>query len=149
MRGEPPGRARPNDARAILRLAGPYVRIPAGWEWRALTVSDVRLAIARGRAFVAGERAVRAAAVVGRADEDSLPVIALGGSGRELRELLAGLRGEAARRGSNRVSLYAADPAARRAAAAAGYRRPWSGAAYLYEKSLRPRAGSGPSPGRR
>src|SRR5437867_1613208 len=85
-RGEPPGRARPNDVRAILRLAGPYVRIPAGWEWRALTVSDVRLAIARGRAFVAGERAVRAAAIVGRADEDSLPVIALGGSGRELRE---------------------------------------------------------------
>jgi len=148
-RGEPPRRARPNDARAILRLAGPYVRIPAGWEWRALTVSDVRLAIARGHAFVAGERAVRAAAIVGRADEDSLPVIALGGSGRELRELLAGLRGEAARRGSNRVSLYVADPAARRAAAAAGYRRPWSGAAYLYEKSLRPRAGSGPSPGRR
>ena len=141
VRGEPPGRARPNDARAILRLAGPYVRIPAGWEWRALTVSDVRLAIARGHGFVAGE--------LGRADEDSLPVIALGGSGRELRELLAGLRGEAARRESNRVSLYVADPAARRAAAAAGYRRPWSGAAYLYEKSLRPRAGSGPSPGRR
>src|SRR5207249_2052015 len=28
VRGEPPGRARPKDAPAILRLAGPYVPIP-------------------------------------------------------------------------------------------------------------------------
>jgi ribosomal protein S18 acetylase RimI-like enzyme len=140
--GVGPRRARSGDAAAVLRLLDPYVRVDRGWEWRALTPEDVREAIANGRAFVAGEGAARAAVVVSRAHDASLPIVAVGGEGAPLRALLRGLRAEAARRGLSEVGVYAAGAAVRSAARGAGYARPWDGGAYLYEKRFRRAAGS-------
>ena len=145
LKGDPSGRARNADAGAIRRALGPLIQFEAGWEWRTLTVSDVRRAIARRRAFVAG-RGVEAAAIIGGSSDGSLLVRAIGGKGRALRELLVALRAEAARRGLDDVSFYASGAAQRRAARSAGYRPPWTGAAYLYERSLSRAAGSPRAP---
>jgi GNAT superfamily N-acetyltransferase len=148
LRGDPPSRARSADTRAIRRALGPLIQFHPGWEWRTLTISDVRGAIARRLAFVAGD-GVAAAAIIGRPYDGSLIVLAVGGRGRALRDLLLGLRAEAARRGLDDVSFYVSGSDQRRAARSAGYRPQWTGAAYLYERALRPRAGSKPSPVRR
>jgi hypothetical protein len=89
----------------------------------------------RGRAFVS-DAGVRAAALLGDRYEGSLMVVAIGGRGSPLLDLLLGLRAEAQRRGLDDASLYVANAAERRAARSAGYRRPWSGETYLYEKRL-------------
>jgi RimJ/RimL family protein N-acetyltransferase len=125
--------------RAILRRVGPLVQRGNGWEWREITSRDLGGAIARGRVFVSDDR-VGAAAVLGDRDEDSLTVVAIGGRARPLRELLLGLRAEAHRRGLEDASFYASSAALRRAARSAGYRRPWSGEAYLFEKRFARRA---------
>jgi ribosomal protein S18 acetylase RimI-like enzyme len=143
--GERPASARTADTAAMRRALPPLIQFHAGWEWRALTTADVRSATARRRAFVAGEKG-EAAAIIGPSYEGSLTVVAVGGRGRALRDLLGALRGEAARRGLDDVSLFVDGSAQRRAARAAGYRPPWSGAAYLYELALRRRAGSPLSP---
>ena len=129
--GDPPARARPADADRVARL-----------------VDDVLAAERHGRVFVAGG-GVQAAAIIGRPYNGSLMVIALGGRGRAMRELLSGLRAEAGRRDLDDASMYVANAAQGRAARSAGYRPPWSGRAYLFERRLTPRAGSGPSPARR
>ena len=110
-----------------------------GWEWRDVTGRDVRSAIARGRVFVSGE-GVGAAAVLGDRYEGSLMVAAVGGRARALTDLLVGLRTEAKRRGLDDVSLYVSSATDRRAARSAGYRKPWSGETYLFEKRFTPRA---------
>ena len=148
LRGDPPRRARGADTRAIRRALGPLIQFHPGWEWRTLTMSDARQAVARRRAFAAGD-GVGAAAIIGPSDDGSLIVLAVGGRGRALRDLLVGLRAEAARRRLGAVSLYLSGSERRQAARSAGYRLPWTGAAYLYERTLRPRAGSKPSPARR
>jgi ribosomal protein S18 acetylase RimI-like enzyme len=132
--GDRPARARSADAAAIRRALPPLIQFHAGWEWRALTMEDVRSAIARRRAFVAGEKR-EAAAIIGPAYDGSLTVVAVGGRGRALSDLLGALRAEAARRGLDDVSLFVAGSAQRRAARS-GYRPPWSGVAYLYERWL-------------
>jgi hypothetical protein len=68
--------------------------------------------------------------------EKSLMVVAIGGRAGPLRELLVGLRAEARSRGLEEASFYAANATERRAARSAGYRRPWSGETYLFEKRL-------------
>ena len=137
--GSPPARATRADARAIRRRVGPLVQLGHGWEWRDVTGRDVRSAIARGRVFVSGE-GVGAAAVLGDRYEGSLMVAAVGGRARALTDLLVGLRTEAKRRGLDDVSLYVSSATDRRAARSAGYRKPWSGETYLFEKRFTPRA---------
>lgn len=134
-RGSPPERATRTMERAVLRRVGPLVQRGHGWEWREITARDVRSATARGRVFVSG-RDVGAAAVIGDPYEGSLMVTAVGGRERSLIELLMGLRAEAVRRGLDDASFYVANATERRAARLAGYRRPWSGETYLYEKRL-------------
>jgi hypothetical protein len=148
VKGAPPTLARGSNAPAVRRAVGPLLQVHPGWEWRTLTISDVRKAIARRRVFVAGDGAA-AAAIIGPPYDGSLIVLAVGGRGRALRDLLVGLRAEAVRRGQGAVSFYVSGSEQRRAARSAGYRPPWTGAAYLYERTLRPRAGSTPSPVRR
>ena len=137
--GSPPARATRADARAVRRRVGPLVQLGHGWEWREITERDVRSAIARGRVFVSGE-GVGAAAVLGDRYEGSLMVAAVGGRARALTDLLVGLRTEAKRRGLDDVSLYVSSATDRRAARSAGYRKPWSGETYLFEKRFTPRA---------
>ena len=119
--------------RAVLRRVGPLLQRGHGWEWREITPRDIGVAIARGRVFVSDGR-VGAAAVLGDRYEQSLTVVAIGGRARPLRELLIGLRAEAQRRGLEEASFYASNVTERRAARSAGYRRPWSGETYLFEK---------------
>ena len=133
--GSPPPRARRAQARAVTRRVGPLVQRGSGWEWREITNRDVRSAIARGRVFVS-DASVRAAAMLGDRYERTLTVVAVGGRGRPLVELLLGLRAEALRRGLDDASFYVSNAAERRAARSAGYRRPWSGETYLFEKRL-------------
>ncbi|MDP9274971.1 MAG: hypothetical protein M3O99_05185, partial [Chloroflexota bacterium] len=66
----------------------------------------------------------------------SLMIVAIGGRPRRLADLLRGLRVEAQRRGLDDVSFYASTATERRAARSAGYRRPWSGETYLFEKRI-------------
>ena len=101
---------------------------------------DVRSAIARGRVFVSGAH-VGAAAVLGDPYDGSLMIVAAGGRSRALAHLLSGLRAEARRRGLDDASLYVGKATERRAARTAGYRAPWSGEAYLFEKRFRGRTG--------
>ena len=135
VKGLPPPRATVRQVRPVLRRVGPLVQRGHGWEWREITRRDVRTAIARGRAFVSDER-VGAAALLGDPYERSLMVAAIGGRGRAFTALLRELRAEAARRRLDDVSFYASSAAQRRAARTAGYRRPWSGETYLFEKRL-------------
>jgi GNAT superfamily N-acetyltransferase len=135
-RGTSPARATRAQERTVLRRVGPLVQRGHGWEWREVTSRDVRAAIARGRAFVSDAR-VGAAAVLGDRYEQSLMVVAVGGRVRPLTNLLRGLRGEASRRGLDDVSFYVSNATQRRAARSAGYRRPWSGETYLFEKRVR------------
>ena len=137
--GAAPARARPAHERAVLRRVGALVQRRSSWEWREITRHDVGNAIARGRVLVSDDR-VGAAAVLGERDEDSMTVVAIGGGARPLRDLLGGLRAEAHRRGLEDVSFYTSSAAERRAARSAGYRRPWSGEAYLFEKRFEGRA---------
>ena len=137
--GAAPARARRAHERAVLRRVGPLVQRRSSWEWREITRHDVGTAIARGRVLVSDDR-VGAAAVLGERDEDSMTVVAIGGGARPLRDLLVGLRAEAHRRRLEDVSFYASRAAERRAARSAGYRRPWSGEAYLFEKRFDGRA---------
>ena len=131
--GSPPARATRAQERAVLRRVGPLLQRGHGWEWREITPRDVGVAIARGRVFVS-DRRVGAAAVLGDRYEESLMIVAIGGRARPLRELLVGLRAEAHRRGLDDASFYASNATERRAARSAGYRRPWSGETYLFEK---------------
>jgi GNAT superfamily N-acetyltransferase len=131
--GTLPARAKPAQGRAILRRLGPLVQRGHGWEWREITSRDVRSAIARGRVFVSDE-GVGAAAMLGDRYDGTLMVAAVGGRGRALTDLLLGLRAEARRRGLDDASFYVSNATERRAAGSAGYRRPWSGETYLFEK---------------
>ena len=140
MDGSPPARATRSQGRAVFRRVGPLLQRDFGWEWREITPRDVEVAITRGRAFVSGPR-VSAAAMLGDRYEESLMIVAIGGRAGPLRELLFGLRAEARRRGLENASFYAANMTERRAARSAGYRRPWTGEAYLFEKRLTPLAG--------
>jgi GNAT superfamily N-acetyltransferase len=126
-------RATVRQARAVGRRIGPLVQQGHGWGWREITLRDVRSAIARGRVFVAGA-GVGAAAVVGDSYDGSLMIVAAGGGARPLADLLVSLRAEARRRGLDAASLYLSNAADRRAARSAGYRPPWSGEVYLFEK---------------
>ena len=140
MPGPSPARAFRNQERAVLRRIGPLVQLGHGWEWREITPRDVRSAISRSRVFVSDEN-VRAAAVLGDRYNASLMVAAVGGNARPLADLLRALRGEASRRGLDEVSFYVSNAGERRAARSAGYRRPWSGEAYLFEKRFTRRVG--------
>ena len=133
--GTPPVRATAAQTRAVLRRVGPLVQRSHGWEWSEITSRDVGTAIARGRVLVS-DGATGAAAVLGDRYEGSLMVVAIGGRRRALTDLLRGLRAEAERRRLEDVSFYASNAAERRAAREAGYRRPWSGETYLFEKRL-------------
>lgn len=135
-RPEPlPASAARTQLRAVLRRVGPLVQRGDGWEWREITPRDVGVAIARGRAFVSDGR-VGAAALLGDRNEETLMIVAVGGRGRPLAELLRRLRGEAARRGLEKASFYVSNATDRRAARSAGYRKPWSGETFLFEKRL-------------
>jgi RimJ/RimL family protein N-acetyltransferase len=138
--GALPARATRRQTGALLRRAGTLVQHGHGWEWRELTPRDVRSAIARSRAFVSGP-GVGAGALLGDRYDDTLMIAAAGGRERPLADLLRGLRAEAMRRGLEDASLYVSSTAQRGAARAAGYRPPWSGQAYLFEKRLRRPAG--------
>ncbi len=135
MTGSPPVRAARLQARAVLRRVGPLMQRGHGWEWREITSRDISGAIARRRVFVS-DRGVGAAAVLGDRYEKSLMIVAIGGRPRRLADLLRGLRVEAQRRGLDDVSFYASTATERRAARSAGYRRPWSGETYLFEKRI-------------
>lgn len=134
--GAPPARATRAQARAVLKRVGPLVQRGHGWEWRELTLRDVRSTIVSGRVFVSGA-GVGAAAVLGDSYDGSLMIAAAGGRARPLADLLLGLRAEARRRGLDDASLYVSNATERRAARSAGYRRPWAGATYLFEKRFR------------
>jgi GNAT superfamily N-acetyltransferase len=134
--GSVPVRATRGQARAVLQRAGPLIQRGHGWEWREITTRDVRSAIARGRAFVSDGR-VGAAAIVADPYEGSLMVVAAGGRETALTQLLVGLRAEARRRRLDGTSLYVSNAIARRAVRSAGYRRPWQGEAYLFEKRFK------------
>ena len=138
--GSPPARATRAQAGAVLKRVAPLVQQGHGWEWREITPRDVRTAIARGRAFVSG-KGVGAAALLGDRYEGSLMIAAIGGRARPLADLLLGLRAEAKRRGLDDASFYVSNVTERRAARSAGYRKPWSGETYLFEKRLRERVG--------
>jgi hypothetical protein len=90
--------------------------------------------------FVSGE-GVGAAALLGDRYEQSLMLAAVGGRARPLADLLRGLRAEAKRRGLEDASFYVSNLTEQRAARSAGYRKPWSGETYLFEKRLTRRAG--------
>jgi RimJ/RimL family protein N-acetyltransferase len=135
MPGSPPARARRTQRRAVLHRLGPLLQRGHGWEWRQITSRDVRSAIARGRVVVS-DQSVGAAAVLGDRYDGSLMVTAVGGRARPLVDLLLGLRAEARRRGLDEASFYVSNATERRAARAAGYRRPWSGETYLFERRL-------------
>jgi ribosomal protein S18 acetylase RimI-like enzyme len=130
-----PLRATHRQARALLHRVGPLVQRGSGWEWREITARDVRSAIGRGHVFVS-DRAVRAAAILAAPFDGFLIVVAVGGAVRPLTDLLLGVRAEARRRGLDDASLYVSNAGERRAALSAGYRRSWSGEAYLFEKRL-------------
>ena len=134
--GTTPSRARRAQGRTVLRRVGPLVQRGDGWEWREITLRDIRAAIARSRVLVSDAR-VGAAAVLGDPYEESLMVVAVGGGVRPLTDLLRRLRAEASRRGLDEVSFYVSNAIERRAARSAGYRKPWSGETYLFEKRLR------------
>lgn len=140
IEGSRPARGKRSQERAVLKRVAPLVQRGHGWEWREITPHDVRSAVARGRVLVSDER-VGAAAVLGDRFEGSLTVVAVGGGGRALIELLLALRAEARRRRLEDVSFYASQAEERRAARAAGYRQPWSGKTYLFEQRFRRRAG--------
>jgi hypothetical protein len=123
-----------------VKRLGPLVQLGYGWEWREITPRDVRIAIKRGRVFVSGQ-GVGAAAVLGDSYDGSLMIVAAGGRAGRLADLLRGLRAEAWRRGLDDASLYVSNATERRAARSAGYRPPWSGEAYLFEKRFQRRAG--------
>ena len=123
----------------MLRRVGPLMQRGSGWEWREITRRDLRTAIARGRVMVSDD-GVGAAAILGDRYEESMMVVAIGGRARPLRDLLIGLRAEARRRGLEDVSFYTSSATQRRAARSAGYRRPWSGETYLFEKRFGGRA---------
>jgi GNAT superfamily N-acetyltransferase len=131
--GPLPARAGQAQARAVLRRVGPFVQHGHGWEWREITARDVRSAITRGRVFVFGQP-VGAAAILGDSYNGSLMIAAIGGRERPLADLLLRLRAEAKRRRLDDSSFYVSSAAERRAARSAGYRRPWSGETYLFEK---------------
>jgi len=76
------------------------------------------------------------AALLGDRYDETLMIVAAGGRGRPLVDLLLGLRSEAARRRLVKASLYVSNATGRRAARSAGYRRPWSGETFLFEKRL-------------
>jgi hypothetical protein len=133
--GSVPSRPTLAQARAVLEHVAPLIQHGHGWEWRAVTPRDVRSAISRSRAFVAGDR-VGAAALLGDPYDGSLMIVAVGGRAASLRDLLLGLRAEARRRGLDDASFYVSNATERHAARAAGYRRPWPGEAYLYEKRV-------------
>jgi GNAT superfamily N-acetyltransferase len=133
--GTPPVRATRAQQRVVLRRVEGLVQQGHGWEWREITARDVRSAIARGRAFVAGRR-IGAAAILGEPYDGSLMVAAIGGRGRALALLLVGLRAEAGRRGLDDASFYVSNLSERRAARSAGYYKPWTGEAYLFERRL-------------
>ena len=135
MHGSAPARASRTRSGTVLRRLGPLVQRGHGWEWREITSRDVRSAVARGRVFVSDSR-VAAAAMLGDPYDGSLMVVAFGGRAGPLSQLLLALRAEAQRRGLDDVSLYVSDASARRAAHAVGYRRPWSGETFLFEKRL-------------
>jgi GNAT superfamily N-acetyltransferase len=137
--GSPPLRATRTQTAAVLRRVGALVQRGHGWEWREITTRDVNAAIARGRVFIS-DRGVGAAAVLGDRYETSLMVVAIGGRRRPLGDLLFRLRAEAERRGLDDVSFYVSNATERNAARSAGYRRPWSGETYLFEKRFRLRA---------
>jgi GNAT superfamily N-acetyltransferase len=137
--GRPPVRATRPQTRDVLRRVGPLVQLGSGWEWREVTPRDIDGAIARGRVLVSDGR-VGAAAVLGDRYEGSLMVVAIGGRPRALRDLLRGLRAEAHRRRLDDVSFYASNASERSAARSSGYRRSWSGEAYLFEKRFTRRA---------
>src|SRR2546425_149837 len=111
-------------------------RVAPRWRRRGIATT----AIARGRAFVSG-KGVGAAALLGDRYEGSLMIAAIGGRARPLADLLLGLRAEAKRRGLDDASFYVSNVTERRAARSAGYRKPWSGETYLFEKRLRERVG--------
>jgi GNAT superfamily N-acetyltransferase len=134
--GTSPARAIGAQERTVLRRVSPLVQRGHGWEWREITSRDVRAAIARSRVFVSDAR-VSAAAVLGDRYEQSMMVVAVGGSVRPLTDLLRGLRAEASSRGLDDVSFYVSNAIQRRAARSAGYRKPWSGETYLFEKRIR------------
>ncbi len=138
--GRPPARATLAQASAVLRRVAPLVQRGHGWEWRQTTSRDVRSAIARGRVFVS-DKGVGAAAVLGDPYDGSLMIAAAGGRERPLAELLLGLRAEARRRGLSDASFYVSSATDRRAARSAGYRKPWSGETYLFEKRFTRRVG--------
>ena len=133
--GAPAIRATRAQERSVLHRVGPLVQRGHGWEWRRITSRDVRVATARGRLFVS-DRDVGAAAMLGDRYEASLMVVAMGGRVPALTDLLRGLRAEASDRGLDDVSCYVSNAAESRAARSAGYRRPWSGETYLFEKLL-------------
>ena len=134
-RGSMATRATAAQTNAVMRRVGPLVQRGWGWEWKEITSREVRSAIARGRVFVSDSR-VGAAAMLGDPYDGSLMVVALGGRAGPLSQLLLTLRGEAKRRGLDDVSLYASNASMRGAAHVAGYRRPWSGETFLFEKRL-------------
>jgi GNAT superfamily N-acetyltransferase len=138
--GPSPARATRAEAWAVLRRVSPLVQLGHGWEWREITARDVRSAIVRSRVFVSDER-VGAAAVLGDPYNRSLMVAAVGGRAGALADLLRSLRSEASRRGLEDVSFYVSNAGERRAARSAGYRRPWSGEIYLFEKRFKRPAG--------
>lgn len=137
--GSPPARGTRSQQGAVLRRVGPLVQRGHGWEWREITSQDVRTAIARGRVFVS-DSSVSAAAVLGDPYDGSLMVVAAGGRDRPLADLLRSLRAEARRRALDDVSFYASNATEGRAARSAGFTRPWSGEAYLFEKRIKRRS---------
>ncbi|HKC90806.1 MAG TPA: hypothetical protein VKE23_05720, partial [Candidatus Limnocylindria bacterium] len=134
--GTLPARAARSQGRTVLRRVGRLMQCGHGWEWREITSRDVRVATARGRVFIS-DAGVGAAAVLGDRYEESLMVVAVGGTVRPLTDLLRAMRAVASRRGLDDVSFYVSSAVDQRAARSAGYRRPWSGETYLFEKRFR------------
>ena len=137
LAGAVPRKATRVDAEAVRQALGSFIQIRPSWEWRDLTIADVRSATERGRVFVAGDP-LGAAAIIGSARDPrgSLPIVAIGGRGAVLRELLLSLRALAARRRLRTVSFYVSDRAERVAAERTGFHPPWSEQAFLLERRL-------------
>src|SRR2546430_1810788 len=89
--GTLPARAARSQGRTVLRRVGRLMQCGHGWEWREITSRDVRVATARGRVFIS-DAGVGAAAVLGDRYEESLMVVAVGGTVRPLTDLLRAMR---------------------------------------------------------
>ncbi len=133
--GTRPRAANVRELAAVRRLVGRAPIFYGEWQRRALNIADIARAIRDHRCLVAGPPGVPRAFAMVESHQERLQVVYLAGRGEALIEVLRLLPAEARRRRRERVSI-GASPRHWVALRRAGYRRPWSGSMFLFEKPL-------------